>query len=141
MEKRFIERESRYPTRRKLVKLDSNGNPVGEQLIVSIIRDDEVEGVKRGREGTPICAEALNEMLENAEKALAKSEEAKATAKEANENFVNVVANVKIINNAAGVALANSQAAQYTAEATKSAVKRLEDRVADGGTTVRVNNV
>jgi len=58
MEK-FIARGSKFPNRRKLVKLDANGNVTGEPIIVDIIRDSVTEGNEVP--GTPITTDRLNE--------------------------------------------------------------------------------
>jgi len=56
---KFEERVSKHPNRRILVKLDSQGNPTEQPIIVDILRDESIEGVEK--QGTPITAERLNE--------------------------------------------------------------------------------
>ena len=56
---KFEERISRYPDRRKLIKLDNYGNVIDEPIIVDIVRDDSIEGVEK--QGTPLTAERMNQ--------------------------------------------------------------------------------
>ena len=56
---KFVERVSKHPDRRKLIKVDVDGNRVDEPMIVDIMRDDDFEGVTQ--HGTPITADRLNQ--------------------------------------------------------------------------------